>query len=85
MKYFKTTDEIHEIKVTPRYYSEVVTLKLTHQLTKTETIIDYLETYTDNGYLIFNFEYDFIINGHYSIEITSNNNLIWLGKAQVNE
>jgi len=85
MIYFKTADETHEIKVTPRFYSEVVTLKLTHQLTNTVSIINNIPAYTDNGYLLIYFEYDFIINGHYSVEISANNNLIWLGKAQVNE
>lgn len=85
MKYFKTTDTVHEIKVIPRLNSSVVTLKLTHQLTNVVSIINNISTYIDNGYLLFNFEYDFIINGHYSIEISANNNLIWLGKAQVNE
>lgn len=85
MIYFKTIDRTHEIKVVPRFYSEVITLKLTHQLTNTTSTIEYIQAYTDNGYLLLNFEYEFIINGHYSVEISANNNLIWLGKAQVNE
>ena len=81
MDYFIANAETHTLRFIHRVYEPIVTLTLWHELTNTKSIISNVQCELVSGYSIIEFDYDFILNGAYTLEIVSENELIYRSKA----
>lgn len=82
MDYFITSSETHNLRFLHRVYEPIVTLTLWHELTNTKSVISGIESELSDGYSLITFDFDFILNGTYTLEITNNNTLIYRSKAK---
>lgn len=82
MDYFITDNETHNLRFLHRIYEPIVTLTLWHELTNTKSVITDLQCELVNGYSLIQFDYNFVLNGTYTIEIIGNDNLIYRSKAK---
>lgn len=82
MDYFIATAENHTLRFLHRVYEPIVTLTLWHELTNTKSVISNLQCELVSGYSIIYFDYDFILNGSYTLEIVCENELIYRSKAK---
>lgn len=82
MDYFITDNETHNLRFLHRVYEPIVTLTLWHELTNTKSVITDLQCELVNGYSFIQFDYNFVLNGTYTIEIIGNDNLIYRSKAK---
>ena len=82
MDYFITDNETHNLRFLHRVYEPIVTLTLWHELTNTKSVITDLQCELVSGYSLIQFDYNFVLNGTYTIEIIGNDNLIYRSKAK---
>jgi hypothetical protein len=80
MKIFKPSDSVHSMHLIPRFQSDIIDLIIHDELKDEQTTIQGIETYCDNGYMFFEFQYTFREGGSYSMTVESDT-LIWRGKA----
>jgi hypothetical protein len=81
MDYFNSENTTHNLTFIHRSFEPIVTITIWHELTNTKSIIENIECYLDNGYSYIIFDFEFIV-GSYTIEITSNEKLIYRSKAK---
>jgi hypothetical protein len=81
MKVFNSNNLNHTLKLVPRLYVENITLDIRHELTDTNTTIENITSFKDNGYLRLDFNFEFKDGGSYEIVCRNNNELVWRGKA----
>ncbi|WP_353076985.1 hypothetical protein [Flavobacterium sp.] len=82
MDYFITSSETHNLRFLHRVYEPIVTLTLWHELTNTKSVISGIECELSDGYSLITFDFNFILNGTYTLEITNNSTLIYRSKAK---
>jgi len=82
MDYFITDNETHNLRFLHRVYEPFVTLTLWHELTNTKSVINNLECEIVDGYSLIQFDYNFVLNGTYTLEIMGQDNLIYRSKAK---
>jgi hypothetical protein len=82
MDYFITSEETHNLKFLFREFQPIVTLTLWHELTNTKSVLTGLQCELIDGYSITSFDFDFILNGTYTLEITYNSTLIYRSKGK---
>jgi hypothetical protein len=82
MDYFITSSETHNLRFLHRTFEPIVTLTLWHELTNTKSVITGLECELVDGYSITSFDYNFVLNGTYTLEIMGQDKLIYRSKAK---
>lgn len=82
MDYFITDNETHNLRFLHRVYKPFVTLTLWHELTNTKIVINNLECEIVDGYSLIQFDYNFVLNGTYTLEIMGQDKLIYRSKAK---
>lgn len=82
MDYFITDNETHNLRFLHRVYEPIVTLTLWHELTNTKSVINNLECEIVDGYSLIQFDYNFVLNGTYTLEIMGQDKLIYRSKAK---
>jgi hypothetical protein len=82
MVIFNTTDEIHSLRCIPRYYTEIVVLKLRNELKDTTEIFE-IEAIKSNSYMILEFTKTFVEGESSEIEIFDSitDDLLYRGKS----
>lgn len=82
MDYFITDNETHNLRFLHRVYEPIVTITLWHELTNTKSVINNLECEIVDGYSLIQFDYNFVLNGTYTLEIKGEDKLIYRSKAK---
>ena len=82
MDYLITDNETHNLRFLHRVYEPFVTLTLWHELTNTKSVINNLECEIVDGYSLIQFDYNFVLNGTYTLEIMGQDKLIYRSKAK---
>ena len=82
MDYFITTSTTHNLRFIHRVFEPIVTITIYHELTNTKSVLSNLQCELVNGYSLIQFDYNFILNGTYTLEIVGNEELIYRSKAK---
>lgn len=82
MDYFITNNETHNLRFLHRVYEPYVTLTIWHELTNTKSVITDLLCEIVDGYSLLQFNYNFVLNGNYTLEIIGEDKLIYRSKAK---
>ena len=82
MDYFVTSSTTHNLRFIHRLFEPIVTITIWHELTNTKSVLSNLECELVDGYSLIQFDYNFILNGTYTLEIVGNEDLIYRSKAK---
>lgn len=82
MDYFITTSATHNLRFIHRIFEPIVTITIYHELTNTKSVLSNVQCELVNGYSLIQFDYNFILNGTYTLEIIGNEELIYRSKAK---
>ena len=82
MDYFITTSETHNLRFIHRVFEPIVTVTIYHELTNTKSVLSNVQCELVNGYSLIEFDYNFILNGTYTLKIIGNEELIYRSKAK---
>lgn len=82
MQYFNSQDTTHEIEFLPRYFESSVTVKIHYELNNEDTTITPVTATELNEYMSVSFDYEFIKNASYQIEVVGSDGLIFRCKAK---
>lgn len=82
MDYFITNSATHNLRFIHRVFEPIVTITIYHELTNTKSVLTNVQCELVNGYSLIEFDYNFILNGTYTLEIIGNEELIYRSKAK---
>jgi hypothetical protein len=82
MEYFNHALESHYMQFLPRYLADGVDVTIHYELKNEQTLIEDLPTIIEGEYMVVMFNYDFVQNGTYMIEVKGENGLIFRTKAK---
>ena len=82
MEYFNSALESHYMQFLPRYIADSVTINIHYELKNELTTIEDLPIISSAEYMVVNFDFNFIENGTYLIELFADNGLIFRTKAK---
>ena len=82
MDYFITSSTTHNLRFIHRIFEPIVTITIYHELTNTKSVLTNVQCELVNGYSLIQFDYNFILNGTYTLEIIGNEELIYRSKAK---
>ena len=84
MDYFNSASTSHSLRFIYRSFNPIVYLTIYHELTNTMYTINDIDCVLDNGYSYVVFDFEFIQNGTYTIEINgiSGGGLMYRSKAK---
>ena len=84
MDYFNSASTSHSLRFIYRSFNPIVYLTIYHELTNKRYYVDDLECVLTEGYAFINFNFEFIQNGTYTIEINGSGggSLMYRSKAK---
>ena len=82
MDYFITASITHNLRFIHRNFQPIVSVTIYHELTNTKSVLNDLACELSNGYSLIQFDYNFILNGTYTLEIVGSEGLIYRSKAK---
>ena len=82
MEYFNSNLTSHTMQFLPRYFDDNVNIEIHYELKNEQTLIEDVLAITSNEYMAVMFDFNFVQNGTYLIEVKGNDGLIFRTKAK---